>query len=131
MQLKPGEQSILAYFPNSTQATEAAKAINALGFREVQVDRVSRYGVSHNREINNPISGQAATLTGLVLFGSDTDQAGDDNTRILMAADPSVSGMAAHDYGLAGGKAFLLTVVAPVERVDEAVQLLSEKNAYF
>lgn len=131
MQLKPGEQSILAYFPSSTKAAEAAEALKSIGIEEVQVDRVSRYGVTHDREYNNPIAGQANTLTGLTLHSSDTDRFANSDTRVLLGADPSVSGMAANNYGLAGGKAFLITVVAPVERVDEAVQLLAEKNAYF
>lgn len=131
MQLSPGEQSILAYFPSSTKASEAAEALKAIGINEVQVDRISRYGATRDREINNPIAGQAGTLTGLTLFSADTDRFADNDARILMAADPSVSGMAAENHGRAEGRAFLLTVVAPAERIDEAVQLLTERNAYF
>lgn len=131
MQLSQDEQSILAYFPSSDKAKEAAEALKSMGIEEVQIDRISRYGVSNDREINNPISGQADTLTGLTLFSADTDQFADNDARILMGADPSVSGMAANNYGIGGGKSFLLTVVTSTDRVDEAVQLLTEKNAYF
>lgn len=131
MQLNPGEQSILAYFPSSTKATEAAEALKAMGIKEVQVDRVSRYGVTNDREYNNPIAGQADTNTGLTLFGADVDQFSNNDARILMGADPSVSGLALDGYSQPGGKAFLLTVVTSTDRVDEAVQLLNKKKAYF
>ncbi len=131
MQLNPGEQSILAYFPSSTKAMDAAEALKAVGISEVQVDRISRYGVTNDRKINNPVQGQADTQTGITLFSADTDQYANNDARILMGADPSVSGMAAHNYGVAGGKAFLVTVVTTTDRLDQAVKLLKDKNAYF
>lgn len=132
MQLSPGEQSILAYFPSSAKAQEAAEALRSIGIGEVQVDRVSRYGVTRDRELNNPIAGQADTVTGLTLFSSDTDQFADNDARILMVSDPSVSGMAdGTDEAGRRPRSFLLTVVTSANRVDEAARILKEKNAYF
>lgn len=50
MRLSPGERSILAYFPSSSDAQSAAEALKAAGISEVQVDRVSRYGVKDKQK---------------------------------------------------------------------------------
>jgi hypothetical protein len=132
VQLSPGEQSILAYFPSSAKAQEAAGALKSIGIGEVQVDRVSRYGVARNRELNNPVAGQAETITGLTLYSSDTDRFDNNDARTLMASDPSVSGMAdGTDEALREPRSFLLTVVTSADRVDEAMRILKEKKAYF
>ncbi|ADG83823.1 hypothetical protein [Thermincola potens] len=131
MQLSSGERSILAYFPSSSTAKEAMAALKKEGISEIQLDRVSRFGVSLDREFNNPIAGQADTITGLTLYSSDTDQYTNNDARVLMATDPSVSGIGADDYGVAGGKAFLLTVVTDEHNLDKAVTILKEMGAYF
>jgi len=131
MQLSPGERSILAYFPSSTAAQEAVKALKGAGISDVQLDRISRYGVNHDDQYNNPVSGQAETLTGLTLFSADTDHFNDNDARILMGADPSVEGYAPPGYGMAGGKAFLVTVVTKDENIDAASAILKDKGAYF
>ncbi len=131
MQLSPGERSILAYFPSTPAAQEAAQALKGAGITEVQIDRVSRFGVSYNSEYNNPIAGQAETQTGLVLFSADTDHFNDNDARVLLGADPSVEGYAPPGYGVPGGKSFLVTVVTSAEKVDEASAILKDKGAYF
>lgn len=131
MQLSPGEHSILAYFPTSTRAGEAVKALKDAGFSEVQLDRVSRYGVSYDDKYNNPVAGQAETLTGLTLFSADTDRFIDNDARILLGADPSVEGYAAPDYGEAGGKAFLVTLVTNEDSLEKASAILKDKGAFF
>ncbi len=131
MKLSPDEHSILAYFPSSTSAEEAVRALKEAGVSEVQLDRVSRYGVSYNDRYNNPIAGQAETETGLTLFSADTDHFNDNDTRILLGADPSVEGYTPPGYGAAGGKAFLVTVVTDDEKLDEATNILKDKGAYF
>lgn len=131
MQLSPGERSILAYFPSSTTAQEAVKALKEAGISEVQLDRVSKYGVNYDDQYNNPITGQAETLTGLTLFSGDTDRFNNNDTRVLLGADPSVEGYASPEYGAAGGKAFLVTVVTAEENINAASAILKDKGAYF
>lgn len=130
MQLSPGERSILAYFPTSTTANEAIEALKEAGVAEAQLDRVSRFGVSYDDNYNNPLN-QANTLSGLTLYSTNKDNFSDNDERILMSADPSVSGLASAGYGTAGGKAFLVTVVTNEEQLDQAVQILKDKGAYF
>lgn len=130
MQLNPGERSILAYFPTSTLAQEAMEALNEAGIKEVQLDRVSRFGVSYDDNYNNPLN-QANTLTGLTLYSTNKNNFSDNDERILMAADPSVSGLASEGYGQAGGKAFLVTIVTDEQYLDKATSILKDKGAYF
>ncbi|MGB9826786.1 MAG: hypothetical protein ACPLRU_08935, partial [Desulfofundulus sp.] len=99
MQLNSGERSILAYFPSSTKARRAIEELKAAGYETISLDRVSRFGVEDNAEVNYAIAGRAETITGLTLFSAGTDSLSNSESRVLKAADPSVSGMAAHDYG--------------------------------
>lgn len=124
MQLAPGERSLLAYFPSSGKARKAAEMLREAGYVTVQVDRVSRYGVNYDAEINNPISGRAETITGITLFSAGTDAQVNSDERILHASDPSVSGYGNAGYGVAGGRAFLVTVVTDEEGVDRAQKIL-------
>lgn len=128
MELGPNERSILAYFPSSDTASAAKAELLEAGYQIVQVDRVSRFGVNTDRQLNNPVAGQADTGTGLTLFSADTDQYANNDARVLMGADPSNSGMAAHDYGVAGGHAFMVTVVTQNDHVDQAVKILESHD---
>ncbi|SHJ40347.1 hypothetical protein SAMN02745219_02480 [Desulfofundulus thermosubterraneus DSM 16057] len=129
MQLSPGERSILAYFPSSTRARRAMEELRSAGYDTISLDRVSRFGVEDDAEINNPIAGRAETITGLTLFSAGTDSLSNSESRVLKAADPSVSGMAAYDYGTAGGRAFLVTVVTSEDKVQGAVDILEKHGA--
>ncbi|HBV98703.1 MAG: hypothetical protein JL50_17255 [Peptococcaceae bacterium BICA1-7] len=124
MQLSPGERSILAYFPSSEAAQRAAKALSDAGFSQAGVDRVSRYGVSTDPQMNNPVN-NAVTQTGPTLYSDSTAEELTDSGRILLTADPSVSGYGNTDYGVAGGKAFLLTLVTTEKRIEEAEKIVS------
>jgi hypothetical protein len=120
-------RTIIASFPSSTKAKTAAKALSEAGISDVHIKRNSRFGVTHDAKMNNPIN-QAETLTGLTLFSSNTSNDENSAARVLMAADPSVSGFSARGYGLAGGHAFTLVAFAPEERVDEAVGIIKQQG---
>jgi hypothetical protein len=124
MTLPQGMRSILAYFPSSTKAEAAVHELKQMGIDEVSLDRISRYGVSTDAAINNGLN--AETLTGLTFFSSNTSNLENNDSRVLMGADPSNSGMAADNYGVAGGKSFLVTVVTTDEMGDRAFQILKE-----
>jgi len=118
LQLKPGERSILSYFPTSNKAQQAGKELLSAGFKEIQIDRISRYGFNADANYDNPIN-NADTLSGLTHFSADGE-----SRNTLLAADPSASGFGDRDHGTAGGQAFLLTLVTGDERVDEAVEII-------
>ena len=124
MTLPQGMRSILAYFPSSNKAEAAVQELKQMGIDEVALDRISRYGVSTDAAINNGL--HAATLTGLTIFSANTSNLENNDTRVLMGADPANSGMAADNYGVAGGKAFLVTVVTTDELGDRAFQVLKK-----
>lgn len=128
MQLAPGERAIMAYFPTDNDAEKTAEALKNFGFKEVQVDRVSRYGETHDAEINNAIMGRAETITGLTLFSAGTDSLLNNDTRVLLGADPSVSGYGDTDYGVAGGKAFLVTVVTTDDLAGQAEEIIKKNG---
>ncbi|MFZ5596446.1 MAG: hypothetical protein ACOY31_05485 [Bacillota bacterium] len=123
MQLSPGERSVLAYFPSSNDAQKAASALNRAGFSQTRVDRVSRYDVSINNRINNPVN-NAVTQTGPTIYSDSTAGNLSDTGRILISADPSVSGYGDVNYGVAGGKSFLLTVVTSDEKISQAEEII-------
>lgn len=123
MTLPQGMRSLLAYFPSSTRAEAAIEELKAQGIQEVSLDRVSRYGTSTDAQLNNPVN-NAETQTGLTMFSANTSRLMNSDARILMSADPSNYSMASDNYGVAGGKAFLVTVVTTDELGDQAEQIL-------
>jgi rhodanese-related sulfurtransferase len=123
----PKEQTIIAYFPSSTKAEKAATALAGAGFGDVHVKRVSRFGVTHDPHINDPVS-NAESLTGLTLFSTDVLSDEKSDSRVLMAADPSVSGLSARGYGMAGGRAFTLVAFVAADRVEEAVNIIRQNG---
>ncbi|MBO8138533.1 MAG: hypothetical protein H0Z40_10435 [Desulfotomaculum sp.] len=128
MQMNRNERSILAYFPSILEAQSAAEALKELGINEIQVDRVSRYGIENNSEINRAVTGEPSQA-GLTLFSSDhSDKLGSRDERVLAAADPSVSGIGDSDYGAAGGASFLVTAVTDEKHLDQAIKIVQEKG---
>ncbi|WP_258359474.1 hypothetical protein [Moorella sulfitireducens (nom. illeg.)] len=124
MKLKENERSLLASFSSSTKAREAINALKAAGITEARLDRVGRFGSRYNDRYNNPLAGQAGTVTGLSLYSADINPLVKTDTRALLAADPSVSGLGLKDYGIAGNEGFLVTVVTEASRVNEAREIL-------
>ena len=120
MQLKPGERSILSYFPTTNKAQQAGDELLKAGFSEIQIDRISRYGFNSDASFDNPIN-NAKTISGLTHFSADGE-----SRNTLLAADPTASGYGDRNYGIAGGQAFLLTLVTVDDRVNEAVGIIKK-----
>lgn len=122
MRLDPGERSILATFPTTNQAEEAAKRLKEEGYDTVGVTRIGQFGFEPTSHISDPVAGQAITLSGLTLFGGNEDHLGAAGP--LLAASPMASGQSASDAG--GGFGVLLTVVTTEESITRAVELIRE-----
>ncbi len=129
MKLSPGERSVLASFPSSNAGQRAERELKKSGFNTVQLDRISRFGVNINESYNNPIN-RARTVTGPTLY-SNSQGVTNQDTRILMGADPSVSGYGDTNYGIAGGQAFLLTVVAAEDKIKQAEDIIKKHGGSF
>ncbi len=124
MQLESGERSILAYFPSTTAADRAATALKNAGIEEVQIDRVSRFGVDIDASVNTPIN-TAGSLSGITMFSSNNRE-DSDSKKVLLAADPSSSGIGDTNYGVGGRKAFMVTAITKEEKLDQAVNILEQ-----
>lgn len=122
----PQERTIITSFPSTTKARTAQNALKAAGLTDVHIRRNTRYGVSQDAQINDPVSHQAESLAGLTLFSTNTPGDINDAARVLLASDPSASGVSSRGYGMAGGKAFTLVAFVPEERVEEAVGLIKQ-----
>ncbi|MDN5361053.1 MAG: hypothetical protein PWP70_100 [Moorella sp. (in: firmicutes)] len=131
MRLEREERSLLAYFPSSTRAQEAINALKEAGISEVQFDRVGRFGARYNDQYNNPLANQANTITGLSLYSADINPLVKTDTRALLAADPSVSGVGLKNYGVAGNEGFLVTIVTSPDRVDTAREIVETHGGRF
>lgn len=124
----PGDRTIFASFPSSGKARKASAALAAAGFTDVHIRRASRFGVSQDAHINDPISHQAESLAALTLYSTNVPNDEDSATRVLLAADPSVSGLSARGYGMAGGQAFTLVAFVPAPQVEAAVAIIKESG---
>lgn len=127
MQNAPGEKTIMAYFSSSGAAQKAAQEIKNAGYKETQVDRISRYGATSNGEYDNPIN-NAATISGPTLFSSGSPPDATDSERVLMAADSSANGYGDTGYGVSGNKAFLLTVVTSEDKASRVRQIVEDNG---
>jgi hypothetical protein len=123
----PRQRTIIASFPSSTKAEAAAQALASAGITDAHVRRSSRFGVSQDAQLNDPVA-RAETLTGLTIFSANTPNDENSSARVLMGADPSVSGYSTRGYGLAGGKAFTLVAFVDEAQTDQAVSIIKQKG---
>jgi hypothetical protein len=121
------ERTIIAYFPSSTKAESAAHALEAIGLKDVHIKRASRFGVTFNPNVDSPIA-TAETLTGLTIFSQNTSKDDNNSARVLMGADPSVSGFSRSGNDLAGGHAFSIVAFTPENQVEQVVAILKENG---
>ncbi|MDD3899303.1 MAG: hypothetical protein PHE82_10225 [Syntrophomonadaceae bacterium] len=125
MELDKNEHSILGFFPSSTMAEKAMQALKDADLvpsaDSVQLDRVSRFGVVNDSQYNNPIN-NAVTLHGPTLYSNSAGI--DDGLNPLLAAYDTKAGRGINNADLAGGEAFMVTLVTANENVEEAVALM-------
>ena len=98
------EKSVLAYFPSGDKAEEAAGELKGLGYQTVRVDRISHYGGGGGRYFSEI----AGPVTGMTLF--PTEGLFDGAGPLQDSAGAAGNGNG-NDFGLAGGRAFLVTVI--------------------
>ncbi|MEG6586092.1 hypothetical protein [Dendrosporobacter sp. 1207_IL3150] len=124
----PNERTIIAHFPSSTKADAARKTLAEKGLQDVHIRRNTRFGVTQDEHRDSAIS-SAETLTGLTIFSANLpNDATNASERVLMGADPSVSGFSIGGDGLAGGHAFTVVAFVPEEREEEVVAVLKQND---
>jgi len=124
MELDKNEHSILGFFPSSTKAQDAIEALkkaNLASEGSVQLDQVSRFGVVNDSEYNNPIN-NAITLHGPTIYSNSAGI--DDGLNPLLAANDTEMGRGINNDNLAGGEAFMVTLVTSEDKVEQAVALM-------
>jgi hypothetical protein len=121
-----GERTVLASFYSAPEASKAAEQVHALGIEVAQVDELHGYsGVIPERRAF-PITGRIPSLASLTL---DTEVSSRD-AGVLLAADPSASGMSGGSGNNTGARNYLLTVISPEDHVEQVVQIIKDCNGY-
>jgi hypothetical protein len=119
------ERTILASFYSEAEADRAAQKIHDLGVEVAQVDQLRAFAGPMPARKAFPISGQIPSLSSLTL---NTEVPSRD-WGVLLAVDPSASGMADGQDNITG-RNYLLTVICPEDKVEECVRIIKECNGY-
>lgn len=118
------EQAILAYFKSPEEAQVASERLtDELDIEDVQIDRISGgYPGEGTDRVTNTATGNIPSLSSLV----DATDPSSRSNGILLGASPVASGMSDGSMNTISGRDILLTVVAPVEKVEVALQIINE-----
>jgi hypothetical protein len=129
MDLGRDEHSILAFFPSCSQALSAMVQLKNDGFvmeeGAMQLDRVSQFGVVNDSHYNNPIN-NALTNHGPTLYSNSMGV--DDGPNPLLAANDTEMGRGINNDNLAGGEAFMVTLVTSNDKIQQAVNILKSNG---
>ena len=120
------EQTIISYFFTEKKVKNALQALNTAGLEDGHIRKVSRFGVTNDRTQDDPIS-RAETLTGLTVFSANTSKEENASVRVLLGADPSVSGLSTSGNEMPG-PVYSLTAFVPEDRVEEAVEIIKQNG---
>lgn len=121
MKLDPNEHTLLASFKSGPEAEETLQALKQAGYKDVQLDRVGRFGYRPELGGRPAIAGKETSLVRSVLNASQLD----DESAVLLGASTEASGMSgpsSEEQELP----FLITVVTTNDRVMDAVRLIEE-----
>lgn len=116
----------MGFFHEEDAARAAVDVLKANQFEEVQLEDFSPYPGQNASDLDNPISEPIGSLASEVL---EADTEGPDEQRLL-ATMPDASGMADGERHHSAEN-WLVTVVAPYERHEQAKQLLQKQGARF
>ncbi|MCL6441969.1 MAG: hypothetical protein K6T83_00655 [Alicyclobacillus sp.] len=118
------ERTVLASFYSAADAKQAAEQIHALGIEVAQVDTLHAHPGVESDVDSFLISGDIPSLSAITL-----NTLGSRDANVLLAADPSASGMGDGQDNVTG-RNYLLTVVSPESQVDEVVRVIKACGGY-
>lgn len=119
------ERTVLASFVTQEEAEAAQRVIQELGVDTAQVDQRHKFAPHVPLRESFLISGKIGSLASVTL----DEQPSSKDASVMLAADPSASGMAAHsDDGPAHN--YILTVICDDHLVDPVVQIIKDGNGY-
>ncbi len=119
------EKNILAYFKSPDKAQEAAAKLKDLGVIDLQIDRFRKYPGDGVSRFMNPITGQIESLADLTLGLEDSGP----DSRVLLDADVTASGMSDGGNDVLTGHDILLTVVVDEASHHKALEILRQAGA--
>ena len=117
MQLQPGEKSILAYFTNQKDASNALSQLQALGYSESQINKISTYTRMNTAVAPHSISARTGA-------GESAEQYRSYGP--LLAASTFVSGLTNNQEE---SYTYMVTVVTEDVNADTALQVLRNYGA--
>jgi hypothetical protein len=118
------DKNILAYFKSPEEAEAVSAKLKAMRVDDFKIDRISRYVGDPVDETMNPLTGNITGLGGLVMDADETTA----SAGILMAADPSASGMSDGGQGGLTGRDILLTAVIDEKIHEKVLRLVTESG---
>jgi hypothetical protein len=116
------ERNILAYFNTVEQAEAIANKIKSMGVKDVQIDRIDKYGGGTADHLMNPVTGQIGSLSDLTLG----DISGDIGP--LTAADTSASGMSDGGGSSVTGRDVLLAAIVDESQFEQLRQQIRSQG---
>lgn len=120
----PVEKNVLAYFKSPEEAEAVSAKLKAMKVVDLRIDRISRYVGDPVDETINPLTGNITGLGGLLMDADETSA----SAGILMAADPSASGMSDGGQGGPTGRDILLTAVVDEQIHQKVLRLVTESG---
>ncbi|MEO3948098.1 hypothetical protein [Gorillibacterium sp. CAU 1737] len=116
------EKSVIAYFASREAAEEAVNKLRALRALDARVDSFGRFPGSSEGS-STPISGDISSLSSLTLNATVETR----DTGILLAADPSASGLSGDPSSVSGHR-FVLSAVVPEETHHQALRAVEQSG---
>ncbi|WP_058301936.1 hypothetical protein [Gorillibacterium timonense] len=121
------EKSILAYFRTREEAEEAAQKLRSLRALDARVDSFSRFPGGGSQGLVSPVTGNVSGLASMTL-NADVDSR---DTGVLLAADPSASGLSDGGSPTVTGHNYVLSAVVTEDAHHQALSVVEQAGGYF
>lgn len=116
--------TLMGFFDRESAAKAAEKNLREQQFEVVQLSEVSPYPGDNASDLDNPISELMESLATEVLEA----ETGGPDEQVLLASSPDASGMEDGEHHHSAEN-WLVTVVSPRERHEEAKRILEQHGA--
>lgn len=117
------DRTVLASFYTSEEANQAKQQMLRFGVETAQVDQRHRYAPLVPLPDAFLITGNISSLVTITSHETPSS----DDSKVMLAADPSASGLSG-SLDDAAGRNYILTVICKDEKVDKVVQAIRDCN---
>ncbi|QSO50894.1 hypothetical protein JZ785_18685 [Alicyclobacillus curvatus] len=119
------DRTVLSSFFSREEATQAKQKIVRFGVETAKVEERHRYAPQVPLPDAFLITGNISSLATVTLNETPSS----DDAKVLLAADPSASGLSGSPDDSAG-RNYILTVICEDEKVDKVVQVIRDCNGF-